>query len=160
MMDVIPFVLKKLREHKSFTERFYMKKYILISLILAAIISVFSACSKDDNDDNSPVISLTGKWNVENYVIKSYENGVLQNTNTTPGNGTTFDFQTNNNLVITMPGLPVENYTYAIQPGNKVVFDGETFEIRNLTSTSVTLYIREDYAQGEYDELFINLKRP
>ena len=142
--------------YKSFMQRFFMKKYILFGLILTGL---FFACSKDD-DNNSPAPSLTGKWNVENILVMSYENGALQNTNTTPGNGATFDFQTNNNLVISMPGFPVENYTYAIQPGNKVVFDGETFEIRNLTSTSVTLFIREDYAPGEYDELYINLKRP
>ncbi len=160
MMYISPLAVIKLRKYGSFIERFCMKKYILFSLVLAGMISAFSACSKDDNDNNIPVPSLMGKWNVENILILSYENGVLQNTNTTPGNGATFDFQTNNNLVITMPGFPVENYTYAIQPGNKVVFDGETFEIRNLTSTSVTLFIREDYAPGEYDELYINLKRP
>lgn len=132
-----------------------MKKYILFSLILTGLLF---ACSKDD--DNEPALSLTGKWNVETFVVKSYEYGVLQNSNTTPGNGATFDFQTNNNLVITIPGFPVENYTYAIQPGNKVVFDGETFEIRNLTSTSVTLFMREDQTPDEYDELYINLKRP
>lgn len=133
-----------------------MKKYIIFSLI---IIGLFSACSKDD-DNSNPAPSLTGKWNVENVLIMSYENGVLQNTNTTLGNGATFDFQNNGNLVIAIPGSPAESYPYTIQTGNKVVFDGETFEIRNLTNTSVTLFMREDYAQGEYDELSINLKRP
>lgn len=127
-----------------------MKKLLAISLIG---MSVFAACKK-------PVegVSLTGKWNVETVVTKEYENSALINTNTEPGDGYKYDFQNNGSLLITgfLVGTTVP---YTIMGNSTVVIDGDNFEIRNLTNSQVTLFIRQDYAPGEYDELFINLKR-
>ena len=127
-----------------------MKKLLAISLIG---MFVFTACKKPRED-----VSLTGKWNVETVVTKEYENSALINTNTEPGDGYKYDFQTNGNLLIT--GFLVGTTApYTIMGNSTVVIDGDSFEIRNLTSSQVTLFIRQDYAPGEYDELFINLKR-
>lgn len=127
-----------------------MKKLLAISLIG---MFVFAACKK-------PVegVSLTGKWNVETVVTKEYENSALINTNTEPGDGYKYDFQNNGSLLITgfLVGTTVP---YTIMGNSTVVIDGDNFEIRNLTNSQVTLFIRQDYAPGEYDELFINLKR-
>jgi hypothetical protein len=130
-----------------------MKKLLtagLLSLLL------FTACKKDPQP-TSP--SLKGKWTIENYLFKEYIGGTLSDTYTEPGNGGTMDFQNNGNVVITIPGDPIESFPYTIKPDSKVDFDGDIFEIRNLTAANVTLFLREEYAPGEYDELYINLKR-
>ena len=128
-----------------------MKKLLAISLLGLIL---FTACKKD------PAVepSLTGKWNVETIVTKEYENGVLINTNTEQGDGFKYDFQTNGNLLITS-FLNGSSHPYSILPGSKVDIDGDIFEIRNLTASQVTLFFRQDYVPGEYDDLFINLKR-
>ena len=128
-----------------------MKKLLAISFIG---IVFFTACNKD------PAVepSLTGKWNVETIVTKEYENAVLINTNTEQGNGFKYDFQTNGSLLISS-FLNGSSHPYAILPNSKVEIDGDIFEIRNLTASQVTLFFHQDYAPGEYDELFINLKR-
>ena len=129
-----------------------MKKLLSISLIALVL---FTACNK-----TNPAVeaSLTGNWNVGTVVTKEYQNSVLANTYTEQGNGYKYDFQTNGNLVIsntvTSATLP-----YSILVNSKVQIDGEIFEVRNLTASQVILFIREDYAAGEYDELFINLNR-
>jgi len=128
-----------------------MKKLLAISLMGMFL---FTACEK-----NPPVeASLTGKWNVETAVTKEYQNAVLINTTTEPGNGYKYDFQTNGSLLISNI-VNANSFPYSIMANSKVKIDGEIFEIRNLTASQVTLFIREDYAPGEYDELFLNLKR-
>lgn len=130
-----------------------MKKIALFSLFALLLLS---ACKKDKDE---PAVSLLGKWTIENAVVKEYVNGVLTDNYTEPGDGSTFDFQDNGHLVITSPGNSVESVNYSIKPDSKVEIDGEIYEIRNLTASAVTLYIREDYSPGEYDEISINLKR-
>ena len=127
-------------------------------LLTAGLLSLFlfTACKKDTQP--APP-SLKGKWTIENFVYKEYVGGALTDTYSEPGNGGTMDFQNNGNVVITIPGDPVNSAPYTIKPDSKVDIDGDIFEIRNLTTSNVTLFIREDYAPGEYDELYINLKR-
>jgi len=129
-----------------------MKKLLAISLMG---MFVFTACHKKD-----PVAepSLTGKWNVGTVVTKEYQNSVLMNTSTEQGNGYKYDFQTSGSLVISNV-ITATTLPYSIMPNSKVQIDGEIFEIRNLTASQVTLYFRQDYAPGEYDDLFINLNR-
>lgn len=128
-----------------------MKQLLALSMIVMILLA---ACKKDKDE-----ISLKGKWNLENAIYKEYENGVLINTETEAGDGTTLDFQNNGNVVITSPGTPSESLSYTIKADSKVEIDGDTYEIRNLNASNVTLYIREDYAQGMYDEISLNLKR-
>src|SRR4030095_13590943 len=128
-----------------------MKKLLAIGL---TGMFLFTACKKDPPAE----ISLTGKWNVETVVTKEYRNGVLINTNTEPGDGYKYDFQTNGSLLISgfLTGTTVP---YTIMANSKVQIDGDMFEIRNLKASDVTLFFHQDYVPGEYDELFINLKR-
>ena len=128
-----------------------MKKLLAISLLGMVL---FTACKK--NPAVEP--SLTGKWNVETIVTKEYQNAVLINTNTEQGDGFKYDFQTNGNLLITS-FLNASTHPYSILANSKVDIDGDIFEIRDLTASQVTLYFRQDYVAGEYDDLFINLKR-
>ena len=130
-----------------------MKQKLMLGLM--AII-LFAACKKDKDEDE---ISLKGKWNLESTVIKIYENGVLTDTETESGDGTTFDFQDNGNLIVMYPPSGVESVFYNIKADSKVEIDGDLFEIRNLTRSNVTLHGRQDYAPGEYDEVSISLKR-
>jgi len=128
-----------------------MKKLLAISLMGMFL---FTACKKD------PAVepSLNGKWNVETIVTKEYRNAVLINTITEPGDGFKYDFQTNGNLLITS-FLNGSTMPYTIMANSKVQIDTEIFEIRNLTASQVTLFFHQDYVPGEYDELFINLKK-
>jgi hypothetical protein len=136
------------------------KPAFIFFLAMLSVITMLSfvACNKDDDKpgDNNP---LAGKWNVENIVIKEYLNDTLSNTNTEPGDGSTWDFQNNGQVIIMHPGSNPETHVYTIQTGSTVNIDGFVFEIRDLTSVTVTLYIRHDFSFGEYDEVFTYLKR-
>lgn len=117
--------------------------------------SLFTACNQKD----PPEISLQGKWTLDNIVNKEFLGGTLSGTTTIPGNGATIDFQNNGNVVLKKPGSPDETHPYTLKPDSKVEFDGDTYEIRDLTQSRVTLYIRDDYGAGDYDEIYANLKR-
>jgi hypothetical protein len=121
-----------------------MKKTLVLSLIVMILLA---ACKKDKQE-----ISLKGKWNLETVITKEYRNGVFIDTNTEPGDGYKYDFQNNGNLLISgfLTGTTV---SYTIMPNSTVQIDGDIFEIRNLTRSQATLFIRVDYVPGEYDEL-------
>jgi hypothetical protein len=131
-----------------------MKK--LTILTLAAMI-ILASCKKDPPKEE-PVPSLKGKWNVESTIIRSYENSVLANTTNLPGNGATFDFQNNGNVVMSHDGV-IESHLYTLMPDSKVDIEGYTYEIRNLTAHSVTLFLRDENSPGDYDEFDQTLKR-
>lgn len=132
-----------------------MKKNLLFSII---VMTLLAACNKDKNKEEA-AISLQGQWTVENTIVKEYTNGTLTNTETIPSDGTKINFQAGGNLVVSEPGSPDESTPYSIKAGSKVEFYGETYEIRNLTATNVTLFIRRDLSLNDYNEVFINLKR-
>ena len=129
-----------------------MKKNLVLSLIVMILIG---SCKKDKEDIS---ISLKGKWTLENTITKDYDNGLLTDTNTEPGDGTTVDFQNNGNVVITSPG-GIESFPYSIKSDSKVEINGDIAEVRSLTGSSVTLFSRDDFAPNQYEEVFLNLRR-
>lgn len=129
-----------------------MKRTLFLSLV---VLFILSACKKKNEE---VVISLQGKWTAESDVYKEYDNSTLTYSYTYPYEKTTYDFQTNNNLLI-KDEYGTETYPYTIQNGTTVVFGGSTYEIKNLTATAVVLYYREEFGPGSYMEYFINLKK-
>jgi hypothetical protein len=130
-----------------------MKKLVLYSTILMILLM---ACKKDPPP---PVeVSIKGKWTVENVVIKEFVNGVLGNTDIEPGDGTILDFQDNGHLVSNSGGT-ITSVVYTLKPNSRIEIDNEMFEIKNLTTSNVTLFISEYFAPNEWQEVFINLKR-
>ena len=127
-----------------------MQKILLLTLIA---MTIFTSCKKDKDP------SLEGKWNLESLTVNYYVDNVLEDAETSPGEGATLDFQTNGQVVIFQDGV-TETQPYTILPDSKVDIGGDIMEIRNLTASSVTLYGKgEVYSPGEYEEVFFNLKR-
>ena len=126
-----------------------MKK-ILLSLLIISV--AFIGCKKDDD------ASLRGEWEISQTVYKYYINNRLDDTETEQGDGTRLDFQSGGRLVITDAFGDQTIADYSIN-GDEVEIDGVEFEIRNLTDDSATLYVKDDYGAGEYEELFIYLER-
>ena len=119
-----------------------------------ALLMLFAACKKDKAEP-----SLQGKWTLDNILVKEYMNGTLADTETEPGEGTTWEFKSDGHVIMTDVGSSPETHFYTIQAGSKVTIDGFVFDIQNLTATSVSLYIRQDGATGEYAEAWTNLRR-
>ena len=131
-----------------------MQKILLLTLIA---MTIFTSCKKDKDP------SLEGKWNVENVTVNYYVDNVLDDTNISPVEGGTFDFQTNGIVVISQidPSLGdtvTATPPYTILPDSQVRVDGSIWEIRNLTASSVTLY-SSVYPSDEYTEQLFNLIR-
>jgi hypothetical protein len=75
-----------------------------------------------------------------------------------PGNGATFDFQTNGNVVMSLDGV-IESHQYTITSDSKVNIEGYIYEIRNLTAHRVTLFLRDEDSPGSYAEVEQTLKK-
>jgi hypothetical protein len=129
-----------------------MKKTLVLSLIVMILLA---ACKKDHE---KPPISLKGKWNVESTTTKKFENAIIVNTVVIPGNGATFNFQDNGTVVLSHDGV-IESQPFTIQSDSNVDIAGYSYEIRNLTASSVTLFLRDIYASGEFVEFVEDLKR-
>jgi hypothetical protein len=126
-----------------------MKKLFYLIILAATIFS----CKKDED----PV--FTGKWNVVSITTTEFYNGTPTSTDTEPGGGRTLDFQSGGTLVTTYNGT-TESTPYIMKPDNKVEFQGETYEIRNLEENSVTLYVRNNWgAPTYYDDVLVQMSR-
>ena len=125
---------------------------ILLGLI--ALLPFFS-CEKDNEQDPE----LKGRWNVENFIEKEYDNGILVNTVVEPGGGIVYDFRESGQLVISEPGQPDISWPYTIISADSVDIASQRLEIQNLTSSSVTLFARQPLGPTGHEEAYINLKR-
>jgi hypothetical protein len=126
-----------------------MKKLFYLLIIAATLAS----CKKDKDP------SLEGKWSIATVTITEYANGVPTSTDTHSGDGRTIDFQSNGNAVASYNGT-TDTYPYTMKPDNKVEFDGDIYEIRNLENNSVTLYTRDNWgAPTYYDDILIQMTR-
>ena len=126
-----------------------MKKLFYLLVLSATILS----CEKDKDP------TLQGKWTISSITTTEYTNGTAGTPQTHPGDGRTINFQ-DNGIVIGEYNGATESYPYTIHPGDKVEFDGETYDIRNLEENSVTLFLRDDWgAPTYYDEIQIFLTR-
>ena len=133
-----------------------MKATILPFLIIVVILN---ACKKDPAAPIvEPAVSLKGTWKLESNRFIDYENNILQSDYTVPGNGETFNFQTNGNVVMMHDGL-TENHQYTITSDTLLNIEGSLYKIRNLTSSNVTLYYRNDISPGDFDEIIQRLKK-
>ena len=123
---------------------------------------ILASCKKHTIVEPEPIISLIGKWNVDSTTLKIYENSALVNAYTFPGNGATNDFQAEGILVLLHDGV-IESHRYTILPDSKVEIEGTgtsfIHEIRNLTASSVALFLRRTSSPGNYDETLASLKR-
>ncbi len=125
----------------------YMRK--LLGLAFLSVI-LFASCKKDKD------ATLQGSWNIDNITYKYYINNTLDDTDTETNVGT-INFKSDGTAELTYFGL-TETSTYVIN-GNTVNMDGSVFDIQVLTEDNATLYMKETFAAGEYDETFIYLSR-
>src|SRR5688572_13180063 len=119
-----------------------MKKLFYLLILGATVIS----CEKEKvtEPDPAPTPTLVAKWTIANIIYVEYTNGTVTDRDTLSGNGGTMDFQANGTLIGNLNGSSV-TYPYTMKPDSKVEFDGDTYEIRDLKNTSVTLYNRDNW---------------
>lgn len=128
-----------------------MKKLFCLLLLAATVVS----CKKDKDKDPT----LEGKWNVTSITFTEYTNGSATSSGSYPGDGRTIDFQPNGSVVTHYNGN-TETFTYTMMPGNKVAFDGDVYDIRELQENSVTLFLRDNWGLPTYyDDIEIKLNR-
>ena len=129
--------------------------FMIRTLIISLLVTVMTACNKDKNGE----ATILGKWWLENYTQKDYDNNVLINTVVEPGGGIAYEFFSNGELVITTPGEPAQTLSYFLSSANQISISGQQFEIKILSNSILSLYAREDYGVGRYKEALVNLER-
>jgi len=131
-----------------------MKKITVYAFAIAIVIA--SACKK--NKDTSAV-SLQGKWGLVNLSYQEIDNGVINFTYNYTGVAADYiDFR-NDSKVYSFIDCANETVDYAIINNNKVMIDGDAFDIQTLTQTNCKLYQKNPATGTTYDETIVNLKR-
>ena len=137
------------------------RNYFLKATFLFVALFMFG-CSKDEAVKPAAAeLTILGKWSV--LVNRSTKNGTTIDDYV----GKTNDYVeiTNNDLIISIDG-DKEAFQYKVIEKNKKVqiidtstpAGGPIFEIRNLTSKSMTLY-REELSNGDKYVYYVDLKK-
>lgn len=130
-------------------------------LLLCAVILALGIFSCGKNDD-SPV-SIVGKWNIVRSVDIETSSSIRDTITTIYKQGSYIDFQKNGtvslNLIDDSGTTFTDTATYTVVPnGVNILVDNDTefYEIKKLTSSELTLYIKDyDNGAGELSETFI-----
>ena len=122
-----------------------MKKILLFVMLLATV--AMTSCSKD-----SVKPTLVGKWKFVSLVYKSANFSETLNGST----GDYMDFKKDGTLEFRFQG-ETETIDYTIS-GSKVLFDGSTYSITNLTSSAASLYNTEGSGSDKFEQT-VNLKK-
>ncbi len=132
-----------------------MKKVLFLMITCAAL---FTACKKDKEKTTSE--KVLGKWNVTNTVNNSFYNNTAHVTTQNGIAGDYADFRADGN-VYSKDGTYLDTAAYSITVDNKLVYDGETFDIRTLTDNQFVLYSKYVYPNtpANYEETTLNLYR-
>lgn len=126
-------------------------KLLLCTVILA--LGIFS-CGKNDD---SPV-SIVGKWNIVRSVDIETSSSIRDTITTIYKQGSYIDFQKNGkvslNLIDDAGTTFTDTATYTVVPnGVNILVDNDTefYEIKKLTSSELTLYLKDDFNNGAGD---------
>jgi len=126
-------------------------KLLLCGVILA--LGIFS-CGKNDD---SP-LSIVGKWNIVRSVDIETSSSIRDTITTIYKQGSYIDFQKNGtvslNLIDDSGTTYTDTATYTVVPnGVNILVDNDTefYEIKKLTSSELTLYLKDDFNNGAGD---------
>lgn len=128
---------------------------ILFFALLAAI--SFSACK----DDDEPTVQqrIQGVWTFDKNIDRNVIGGVESRDTTLGVSGDYVDFRTDNKVYSRFEGLYYDTANYSILSSDKIIIDGDTMTIQNLTNSSVQFYLREDVSATDYYETWFYLKK-
>ncbi len=125
-------------------------------LLLCAVILALGIFSCGKNDD-SPV-SIVGKWNIVRSVDIETSSSIRDTITTIYKQGSYIDFQKNGkvslNLIDDSGTTFTDTATYTVVPnGVNILVDNDTefYEIKKLTSSELTLYLKDDFNNGAGD---------
>ncbi|MBU3713347.1 MAG: hypothetical protein FGM46_00185 [Ferruginibacter sp.] len=116
-----------------------MKKLFLLLFISTALFS----CKKDD----ASAPSIIGKWTLQSYKEKTTIPGSTPTESTSPGNGETIEFKTDNTVESCTNGTDCYSLNYNIT--NSILSVSETtdftnaadkWELKTFTNNSLVLY--------------------
>ncbi|MGB3196417.1 MAG: lipocalin family protein [Saprospiraceae bacterium] len=126
-------------------------KLLLCGVILA--LGIFS-CGKNDD---SP-LSIVGKWNIVRSVDIETSSSIRDTITTIYKQGSYIDFQKNGtvslNLIDDSGTTYTDTATYTVVPnGVNILVDNDTefYEIKKLTSSELTIYLKDDFNNGAGD---------
>lgn len=133
-----------------------MKKVKTLLLLFLTVSLGFTACKKDDGEDNAKV-NIVGKWVLTKEVYKTYLKGVLTEDETYTDyddNDWVVEIKSNGTYIGWEDGQKEEEGTYSLQDGGEklvLTSDSQThiFTIRQLTSSSLVIYFEENEGTGD-----------
>ncbi len=135
-------------------------KYLFIVLIPFAL-SVIVSCKKDAEKEKTTAEKIQGKWQIDNLITNEHTSGVDHKITYTGTASDYFDIRTDGKIYTSFSGNTATS-VYAVLGDAKIIIDGDTVDIQNLTDHTLTLYSKEDIGvpnPGDYIEGTVNLKK-
>jgi hypothetical protein len=138
-----------------------MKKRTVLSLV--ALSALVYSCKKDDDKSNAE--KIVGKWNkVSTYYNNHVSGHDLRDTTTYSTGEYTWEFK-NDGTAVETATWGTDNSTYTVTGSLLILHyngnsDNDTFTIKNLTGSDMSLYMKDPYANSsDFEESTDNWKK-
>jgi hypothetical protein len=101
---------------------------------------------------------LEGKWNFVSYIKNHHRSGNDNIITTTASSGDYVNFFRDGKLLLRLLSFE-DNSTYTVLSNNKILFYGDTFDIKTIDATQFTLIKRDVVSTIEYYEETYNFQK-
>ncbi len=101
---------------------------------------------------------LEGKWNFVTYIKNHHRSGNDNINTTTASSGDYVNFLTDGKLLLRLLSFE-DNSTYTVLSNNKILFYGDTFDIKTIDANQLVLIRRDVVSTTEYHEETYNFKK-
>jgi hypothetical protein len=135
-----------------------MKKLITTLLAASFLLIAIPACKKDPVAEKTQKERITGKWMFETVTGNDHYSGTDHPTYAVGGSSDYMDFRSDG-MVLTSFSGNTDNVAYSFPSETVIIIDGDAFDIKTFTQNQFTMYRKQNYGGGDYDEVTVTLKR-
>jgi hypothetical protein len=131
-----------------------MKKVLFLMITSAAL---FTACKKDK--EKTTAEKVQAKWTLNVIAANDFYNNTAHPFNFNGLAGDYIDFRTDNKAYERIGGS-LDTVGYSISSDSKIVYDGDTYDIKTLTENQFIIYNKTtSTTSNNYDETTYTLSK-
>jgi hypothetical protein len=133
-----------------------MKKILLFTTAIVLLAFSFSSCKKKDKETTA--VKIQHQWTIVNYIDNNHDAGGDNIETTNPTSGDFINFSSDGTANFQLDGATGTS-SYSLIGDTQILLGTETYTIKTLTDTQLTLYSKDVISSTEFEEFTVNMIR-